>query len=186
MRGTDSSNYPPPNSNPHSRCIMELTQDYLKSILHYNPDTGVFTYTSTSRNGWNGRTAGSIDYYGYRNLRILGTIYKAHRVAFLYMNGRWPTNDIDHINGTKDDNRWLNIRDVTKSGNLKNQKLNSRNTSRCTGVSWCAQTKKWVVRIKDGKQYRGLGRYGDFFEAVCARKRANIKFGYDSNHGRAD
>ena len=83
-----------------------LTTDRLKELLHYDQDTGVFTW-NVRRSGKTpaGSVAGSYDAYGYIQIRISPFRYKAHRLAWFYVNSEWPKFCIDHINGVRDDNR---------------------------------------------------------------------------------
>lgn len=165
---------------------MELTQEYLKSVLHYDPETGVFTWR-TSRGGSNaGAEAGYIHKtLGYRMISISLTrrkMFYAHRLAFMYVTGRMP-GEVDHINRSRSDNRWANIREVTRGENSRNHSMASNNTSGCTGVYFNKARKKWQAYIsEDSAKY--LGVYDDWFDAVCARKSAENRLGYHPAHGR--
>lgn len=89
---------------------MILTQSFLKSILAYNPDTGEFTK--------NKKIAGYIDKQsGYVKVMIKQKNYFAHRLAFLYMTGSFPTKHVDHINKDKSNNSWKNLREVSQEVN---------------------------------------------------------------------
>lgn len=85
---------------------MKLTQEYLKSRVNYNPYTGVFTWISRIKysNIKIGSSIGSIDSHGYLATTICNKFYRLHRLAWLYMTGNFPENEIDHINGIKTDN----------------------------------------------------------------------------------
>ena len=98
----------------------QLDQAYLRSILHYCPDTGVFTWASSRQGILPGRVAGSLAANGYINIGIDRKIYFAHRLAFLWMLGKFPENQVDHINRVKTDNRWSNLRDVPQGGGFGN------------------------------------------------------------------
>jgi len=103
--------------------IVMLTQDRLKELVSYNPETGIFTWVSRPTNRVKiGSAAGCPDKDGYILIGIAGKIYKAHRLAFLYMDGLMPEHDVDHINGVKSDNSWSNIRRATRSQNNINRK----------------------------------------------------------------
>ena len=86
----------------------DLTAETLRQILHYNPDTGVFTWIRKPRYAGSGEQAGSYSTKGYRRVKIGVTSYRAHRLAWFYMTGQWPVDQIDHINGIPDDNRFSN------------------------------------------------------------------------------
>lgn len=182
---THSVNCAPPNSNPHSRCIMELTQAYLKTILHYDPETGVFTWATESDRRAVGNVADRIYDGGYARIWLLGRFYLSHRLAFLWMTGRFPHEHTDHVNGARSDNRWINLRSVSPGENHKNMRRYICNTSGVPGVRWHKRDNIWEARIRiDGKD-KHLGRFEEWFESVCARKSAEIKHGFHQNHGRA-
>lgn len=133
-----------------------LPVEKLRQLVHYCPDTGVFTrLVTTSPNAKKGDRCGNEPIQnGYCLIRIAGTQYKAHRVAWAYMTGEWPSGVIDHINGIKHDNRFTNLRDTSKSINRQNQRtVRSDNlSSGVTGVSWCRHHNKWKAYIRvDGK-----------------------------------
>ena len=161
-----------------------LSFAYLKEHLSYNPDSGTFIWLKSSSDkikkgqiaGWN-RTR-------YRVICIKKKFFMAHRVAWLYMVGSWPALEIDHINGNTLDNRWSNLREVTISEQNRNLGLKKTNTSGICGVYWFKSTKSWRAKIDFDKKQIHLGFYKNFFEACCARKSAERKYGFHVNHGR--
>ena len=164
---------------------MELTQEYLRDVLDYQPETGVFTWKiSPNKRIRVGDATGTSLSSGYRRVRVLGTSYRAHRLAWFYVHGEWPPEQIDHINGVRDDNRIKNLRCATYTENQKNKRRGKNNTSGVVGVSWNKQRQKWHVVIKVNRQDIFLGLYEDWFESVCARKSAENKYGFHPNHGR--
>jgi citrate synthase len=93
--------------------MMDLTAEELRRVLHYDPDTGIFTWKVTlSNRNPAGKKAGCIDHYGYIMMSIHGKRYKAHRLAWLYMTGAWPTNQIDHKFNNRSDNRFSELREA--------------------------------------------------------------------------
>lgn len=153
-----------------------LTQDRLKDLLHYDPDTGVFTWrVATNRRVRVGAVAGCRNEKGYIRIRIDGRNYRAHRLAFLYVNGTFPPADVDHIDRRPSNNRWDNLRPATRSDNNKNIRINSNNTSGWKGVIWNKRDRKWVAQAKLNGRFRSLGYYttpeeaSDAYEAF-ARK----------------
>lgn len=103
------------------RYIQTLSQEFLKSILSYDPETGVFIYkVYRNRGARKGQEAGSIHWKGYRYIVINKKSYAAHRLAFLYMNGHFPEKEVDHINCKKADNRWVNLRECSRAENIRN------------------------------------------------------------------
>ena len=107
----------------------------LSDLLDYDPETGALTWKVRRGGIKAGTTAGRLDVDGYRRVMVNGKDLKAHRLAFLFMTGKWPELPIDHVNGVKDDNRWSNLREVTTQVNLQNRhKSNSTNKSGLLGV----------------------------------------------------
>ena len=135
-----------------------LTQERLKELLDYDPETGVFVRKASRGTAKAGSVAGCMYNTGYIMIRIDSKDYTAHRLAWLYVYGCWPTNQIDHINRVKDDNRLCNLREATQSENNWNVGKYKNNKSGLTGVSWHNSTKKWQAQISvNGKLiYLGL------------------------------
>lgn len=168
--------------------------DEVQSLVSYNPDSGIMTWkarplhmfeTVRHQSVWNARFSGTqalntSHKAGYKYGSIFRKKLLAHRVAWAIHHGKWPEDQIDHINGNPSDNRISNLRSVSNCENGKNTKLNSRNTSGHIGVSWHKQLGKWTVRI--GKKH--LGVYPSFEAAVKARQAEQERLGYHPNHGR--
>jgi len=161
-----------------------MNQDLLKSILHYNPETGAFSWIKSGSGRKKDLIAGSKTVYGYMEIKIKGRIHKAHRLVWLYMTGSWPENQIDHINHIRSDNRWCNLREATHQENGKNQKINSKNTSGITGIRMDKNSQKWHSYIRINGTLDHIGFFCDKFEAICARKSAERKLNFHENHGR--
>jgi len=177
--------------------------DVLRQLLSYDPETGKLTWlrrptamfvdgnTSADANarGWNGRYAGKEAFTaklnGYRHGRICGQASSAHRLIWAFVTGRWPTCEIDHINGVRDDNRLCNLRAVSRIQNMRNMSKSVVNTSGVTGVTWNSRDSRWVAQIGGGGKQLQLGNYRLFDDAVAARQAAEIELGYHPNHGRA-
>mgnify|MGYP003632980392 FL=1 len=158
-----------------------LTQERLKEVLEYNPDMGVFIWIKPPGKRLKyGEVAEYLDARGYYAIGLDKKQYRAHRLVFLYMTGSFPRNEVDHINHNRADNRWANLRDVSRTENGKNQKLNSRNTSSVCGVDWRKDISKWRVRINPGIL---IGNFSEFADAVIARKEAEKQHGFHANHG---
>lgn len=152
-----------------------LTQAQVKEILHYEPTTGIFTWLKT-RNFLIGREAGTTSPEGYRLISIKKKAYPAHRLAYLYVNGIFPENLIDHKDGDTGNNRWLNLRDATPFQNQQNRKLSSKNSSGFMGVSKSGN--RWMSRISVGGTRLLLGCFGTPKEAGEAYKDyARVAFG---------
>jgi len=162
-----------------------LTQELVKELLHYNPDTGVVTRRVAIGRKKSGSVFGCLSKThagkSYLRQRLYGKKYRVHRIIWLYMTGVWPI-EIDHDDGNGLNNRWDNIRNVTQTENSKNHRLQKNNTSNHVGVSWLENRKKWEAYVYNGRKI-GLGQFTDWFEAVCARKSAENKYGFHPNHG---
>jgi len=161
-----------------------LTQSILKELLSYSPDTGVFTWMITVPPVLAGSVAGGISNKGYCRIGIKGKKYSSHRLAYLYMTGEFPPDQIDHINGVRHDNRWVNIRAATPIENGQNQKIQFRNTSGAVGVTWHEPAKKWRSMITVNNHQIYLGYFDRKEDAISARKSAELKHGFHPNHGR--
>lgn len=171
--------------------VFMLTQEYLKSILNYNPETGIFTYLyrPNARKCWNSRCAnkpaGIKGNHGYIAISIQNKKYLAHRLAVIYLgmdlsNG----SEVDHINGRRDDNRKSNLRVVNSQGNSKNMKRSSNNTSGRTGVYWDKINSKWLVMAHSGNKQHYAGRFKNKDDAIKAREDLELKLGFHKNHDR--
>ena len=158
-----------------------LTVDRLHEAYLYEPDTGNFIRLQET-NSYGGKAkvgevAGHIGNTGYIRIGLDGRVYLAHRLAWFYMTGEWPSRYIDHINMIKTDNRWSNLRAATMSQNQANTKRRKDNTSGYKGVTktpfntWQAKT------MFNGKKI-SLGTYDTPEEAFAAyRKAAEELFG---------
>ncbi len=124
-------------------------------MLHYDAETGVFTWRVRSANCIKvGDVAGSKNGKGYIGIKLLGRQYQAHRLAWLYTHGAWPAGQIDHIDGCRINNAIANLRDVSQSVNQQNiRSARSNNTHGFLGVT--RNGKRWRAQIcVDGKQRR--------------------------------
>lgn len=113
----------------------------------------------------------------------MGVYYRAHRVAWAITHGEWPTSDIDHINGVRDDNRICNLRAVTRSQNRRNSSMRSDNKSGITGVALDKKFNVWRAQIHVDGKHITLGAFPTFEAAVGARRKAALKHGFTERHG---
>lgn len=156
-----------------------ITQDKLKSVLEYSPDTGLF-FWKVSKSGHKGigSNAGNMAKCGYWVITIDGKEYKRSRLAFLYMEGYFPEHEVDHINRDSLDDRWSNIRHVTHSCNMKNRGLMKDNKSGIPGVLLYKKDGSWQVTISSNKKRFFCGYFKSFSDAVKARWNAEKKHGF--------
>lgn len=138
-----------------------LTQELLKQWLEYNPETGDFIWLKRpSFRAVIGEIAGRTDNLGYKSLGLLGRQYRQHRLAFLYMTGKWPEDQVDHINGIRSDNRWENLREATNQQNGWNKQYTKRSKTGVKGVFPSGD--KFQVQIR----YKGKARYCGTYETL--------------------
>lgn len=154
-----------------------VSQERLKELFTYNPDTGLLFRLSNSKN------VETISKTGYSRTHVDGKQYRTHRVIWMLVHGVEPE-EIDHINGARADNRLCNLRNVTKHENTKNHKLRPDNVSGCSGVNFHRASGKWIAQIRDHGKYIYLGTFSELEIAVSARKAAEEKYGYHKNHGQ--
>lgn len=136
-----------------------LTLERLREVLHYNQETGIWTWLISSK--WNiiiGSTAGDLKPSGYILIGVDGKRYRAHRLAWLYMTGAWPTQQIDHKNTIRNDNRWLNLREATQQQNSANM-LRTNNKIGTKGVIKSRNGRKFIARIMVDYKSIYLGTY---------------------------
>ena len=152
------------------------TEKRLKELLNYDPITGLFIRVVKRGPFKKGAIAGSVN-DGYVCIQIGKKSYKAHRLAFLYMTGSMPVNQVDHINRIRSDNRWENLRDVTHAENQHNTVAQSNSKSGIKGVykngnSWTAQ----IEIIVEGKRKNMTKTFKDKADAIEYRQTLEISF----------
>jgi hypothetical protein len=157
--------------------VDHLTAARLRELIHYDPETGLFSRRVALRGGRVGPVGASPSKNGYIYFSVANRPYLAHRLAWLYVYGEWPKNDTDHINCIRADNRIANLRDVERYVNNQNRAgvKSSNKVSGMTGVSWHIHSQKWRARISlQGKEYR-VGLYDTPQEASEAYLTAKRK-----------
>ena len=180
--------------------MPELTQELVKRLFYYDPDTGVLTWKirpcsdfiddaacrrTNTRNA--GRTAGGMTIKTrtnrYMTVQVFGVGYRMHRIIYLWVYGRLPTKQIDHIDGNGLNNKICNLRDVSATNNRRNSGIGNTNSSGTLGVSWRKCNKKWEAHIGVNNKNVRLGTFDTKDEAIKARKAAELRYGYHPNHG---
>ena len=140
----------------------------LKELLIYDPETGVFKHNLARQGVTVGAKAGYVNSDGYVYIVLDKKKYVAHRLIWLYLYGHWPTNQLDHINRIRHDNRLINLREVTIKENRQNLNLTSKNKSGVRGVSFDKPTNLWRANIQVNGKTINLGRYDTIEKAAKA------------------
>ena len=179
--------------------IREVNYTTLNDLLDYNPKTGDLVWKERPEHyfphpryktrwdaKWAGKIAGSV--FGYKNspnkyirICIFKQNFRAHRIVWWMVTGEEPTKDIDHIDHDGLNNRFENLRLVSKKENQKNLSRNKNNTSGVTGVKKVRG--KYHAVVQSDNRMIFLGSFDRFEDAVEARKEANTKYGFHENHG---
>lgn len=146
---------------------MDLTAERLRTELSYDPETGKFMWLGMRRNtAASNRTAGSLRSDGYIDIHVAGRRYRAHRLAWLYVHGRWPDNNLDHIDGDPSNNRISNLRDVP-------HQWNAQNTKKPSGIEFRPENPlKYRVRLWIDGRAKTVGSFASLAEAEAAREAA--------------
>jgi hypothetical protein len=152
----------------HTAAEDMLTADRLRQLLHYDPETGAFTWRVPQGTAAKGDTAGCLNEDGRRRIVINRKTYIASRLAWLYVTGKWPTHQIDHKNCVRSDDRFDNLRDATGAQNQRNTRTRRDNACGLKGVYFGAREKRWIAKIRrEGRQIR-LGYFATAEEAHAA------------------
>jgi hypothetical protein len=145
---------------PHERVI---------ELMDYDPHTGVLMWRKRRR-------VVRCVTHGYLVVRLDGRLYRAHRVIWLIMTGKWPTRQIDHRDMDRANNRWENLREATNGQNQANRRAYANSRSGVKGVSWDKEKEKWRASIGVGGKVILIGRYDTIAEAKMAYDAAAIKY----------
>jgi hypothetical protein len=183
--------------------INQIDAGQIAILLDYNPSTGGLIWkhriaaedgglvdrTRRSCASFNAQFAGkpaftATDSSGYRFGAIHDMQCRAHKAIVAIMTGCWPEDSVDHINGDRQDNRWVNLRLASRADNNRNMRRRCDNTSGFAGVTWNKRRAKWSAYIRSGGRYVSLGDHERLEDAAAARKAAVARYGYHENHGR--
>ena len=157
----------------------KLTQKRVRELLDYDLETGLLTWkVNKQRRVKVGDVIKSVNGAGYVQLAIGSKTYLAHRVIWLWRYGYFPENQVDHINRVKADNRLCNLREVSRSCNLQNSCVSTRNTSGVKGVRSCNHSYRAFITIEN--RWIHIKGTKDFTEAVAHRLAAEQCLGYSS------
>ena len=136
----------------------KLTQARLKEVLHYDPETGVFTWLEKpARRISVGSIAGTCRFDGHITVKVFHGRYLAHRLAWFYVHGRWPVDQIDHVDGNPGNNGIVNLRECTTAENHQNRGVLKGQEPGHVGTCWHPKLGKWSARIKVRGRTQHLG-----------------------------
>lgn len=154
-----------------------ITQNRLKELLHYDPVTGIWTW-KVIRTGYAyiGSQAGNITKHGYRNIRVDGKLYRSSRLVYLYMKNEWPSEEIDHIDRNRSNDKWDNLRKADSCQNSYNRGVRTDNSTGHKGICRHKTTQKYQVNIGVNKKFLYLGSFDTLDEAIKVRKEAELKY----------
>lgn len=176
---------------------FEITPRLVQAFLTYDPGTGDYIWNERARHWfkterdwkrWNTRHAGkpaftAVNSNGYRFGRIFNKALLAHRVAHAWMTGRWPPDQIDHLDGNPANNEWSNLRAVTRAENMRNGRPPATNTTGAMGVWFRNDVGKYNAQINLDGRNRSLGCFSDVETAAAAYRFVARRSGYSERHG---
>ena len=180
----------------------DITQEIVRELLDYNPETGDLTWKPRHRKWFcservwkscNTRYAGKIAHgeqtdqrgYKYKATGLFRKKYKTHRLVWLWMTGRWPSGQVDHKDREGRNNKWSNLREVSFGDNSRNKSLLKNNTSGVTGVSWNNKISKWSAAVTFEGNVYGLGYFekDDLDLAAMEVMEFRAENGFHPTHG---
>lgn len=172
--------------------------ELVAELMRYDPSTGGLEWRERPKESfrsqreseairWNARYAGKPAFTakmggGYYCGAINKIALQAHVVAWCLHYGKWPSGEIDHINGNRQDNRLENLRNVTRADNARNRRTPRNNTSGVIGVSYCKRDRVWIAHIASKR----ISSHKNKDDAISARKSAEQEMGFHANHGRKE
>lgn len=163
----------------------DLTQELVAKVLKYDALLGTLLWISnlhSKRVIPNGR-AGYLKKSGYRGITLFGVTYLEHHLIWFIAHGFWPADQLDHINQVRDDNRIINLREVTKAENARNRSRNPNSKLGEHGIWFNQRTNKYVAEITlNGKKVYQKS-FDNIDEAIQDRRAESLKLGFHENHG---
>jgi phosphotransferase system IIB component len=148
---------------------IALTAERLRELLDYNPESGIFTWVARRRGCRPGDAVGT-SHEGHISIGLNHNRYYAHRLAWLYVTGKWPPAQVDHKNLDRSDNRWTNLRLASNQQNQANQNAQKNNLLGIKGVSRVGSKYKSQITHKKRNYYLGMFQTPE--EAIAAYKAA--------------
>jgi len=155
--------------------MSDLTQAQLKELFNYDPLTGVFIRLVNRSNVKAGDVAGGLNHEGYWRITVDGREYMAHRLAWLYVHGSFPAEQVDHANGQRANNRLSNLRACSNAQNHQNIGSRGIGASNLVGAHWRKQRAMWLaVIVLNGRRHH-LGHHPTAEAAHEAYKAAKAR-----------
>ena len=151
-----------------------LTAGEVRQRLDYIPSTGAFWWKERPGNAWwnathAGKSAGSLSGSGYIYINVHRLPYRAHRLAWMWMTGKWPETEIDHIDGNPSNNAWRNLREASRNENSRNRHIQRNNSTGTRGVSYNNRRDQWIVRVMVNRHSHFGGWFHDLEGAMRVR-----------------
>jgi hypothetical protein len=152
---------------------QDVDAEFVRSVFDYDCETGALSWRAKiARNTPIGERAGYVGPQGYRVVQMFGRRWMEHRLIWIWVTGAWPSFDIDHVNCTRSDNRWGNLREATRSQNNGNMPRPVHNRSGVKGVFWDKSRNRWQAQIKIRGRSTSLGRFDSKESAAAAYEAA--------------
>lgn len=129
-----------------------LTGSIIADNLVIFPENGEIYWASRKKRVDAGQEAGVVKDNGYRVICIDQRKYRAHHLVWVWVHGKWPKAEIDHINGNRDDNRIENLREASVAQNRTNKRIQSNNKSGFKWVSFVPKAKRWRAEIRKNRR----------------------------------
>jgi hypothetical protein len=146
----------------------KIAPETLRQLFTFDPDEGIFRYQKDKVRCKAGSVAGSIHRQGWRSIKINKRCYPAHHLAWLWVHGRWPIHEIDHINGVRDDNRFINLREADAFQQVMNSARPRTNTSGVKNVYFDREMNRYRVHLRHKKKSIHIGYFPTLQEAASA------------------
>lgn len=160
----------------------QMTIELARTRFEYKPETGELLWRNCRIKKLNGKQAGAVRQDGYLQVNVRGRLYFVHRIIFLLVTGEEPI-EVDHINGVRADNRWSNLRPVSRGENSLNKKLHKNNKSGVKGVFWSEANQKWRAVVKLGGRPVYAKMFKEFDDAAKAVAEARRSFHGEFSRG---
>lgn len=179
------------------------SQEVLNQLLRYDAESGKLYWrerpacffeggkypADRAAAAWNGENAGkeafiSDDGAGYKTGAVFNKKYRAHRIIWRMITGDVP-DQVDHADHDRSNNRWANLRSADQVANSRNMRLRDSNTSGVCGVHFARRERRWIAHITLRGRFKSLGSFPTKAAAMAARKDAEIRYSFHSNHGKA-